>query len=194
MEEEFKIVIVLIGIVYSDDYLHPKEFDWLENMIKSKDFTEAQYNILLSELSNPSKDHLQSFSQIANYFTRSRIIDFARYAFNIDGDYSQSEKKAYHYLRDIHEKLSKDINDEAPQAALSVLHNVEQKIFYNELDQLGKSLSMKPKHPFTTLGLSLNNLFTTIFSRNKLTLKLGVIFFLILIIFVVVNYYFIYFD
>lgn len=143
VQNKIKVVKVLIGLCHIDKKLDKKEAAWIENTIQRLSFEPNQTNDLIKEIKNPSKNIIQTFQSIDDERMREKTLDLARYLFSLDDHLCENEKKIYRQLKDAHELVTNQRKNYTSEIANDLIKMEKDKVFYDELKTLGKTLSKK---------------------------------------------------
>lgn len=181
MNDEEKMLKVLINLAHIDLDLSKNEIDWLTGFIKRQSFTEVQKDSLFEELRNPSMKYIETFKSIESFFTRGKLIDLSRPLFHIDGKFTKNEKSSYLKLKEVHEQLSGDLIDIQQDAASAMAKDSNDLVFYKEIEELGRVLNNKDN----TLGYSIfpSFIFADLFTGGKYAFRFGVLIVLLLLVY-----------
>ena len=138
-----KMLRVLIALCHVDKKLDQREVKWINKTIKRFSFSQDQINNLNFEIHNPSKEFINIFKSIDDYSVRIKTMDLARHAFGLDENLCQNEKNVFQLLTSIHNELSNNTSSTQQEAAKSLIQGHKDKLFYRELEILGKTLTDK---------------------------------------------------
>ena len=144
LDNQFKMMRVLIALCHIDHQLDKREVKWIKNTIKRFEFTPDQLETLDQELQRPSADFLEIFKSINNHSARAKTLDLARYAFCLDEKLCHREKEVFKELKSIHNNSSPINPQDQKKVAQSIIEQENSKNFYRDLEVLGKTLNQKP--------------------------------------------------
>jgi len=139
MQNEERLLKVLINISAVDFSFSKDERESIEIILEKYPFNALQKQAILKEMNAPSGDFITHFKDIDSSYVRSKALDFARYLFHIDNQYTKEEKNAYLQLQEIQQRpyVVPVENDEEKLTA-------NQEIsFYEDIDDFGQKLSKK---------------------------------------------------
>ena len=160
-ENHYRMVRVLIALCHLDKKIDQKELKWIEKIISVHPFSDSQKASLIYDVKNPSQDFLSIFNTIDNYSIRLRTLDLVRYAFSIDGNLCQNEKKIFQELNSIHKSLSPNIIKNLSRVAKTIVKEEKNKELFRDIEVLGRTLSQKgsrPSHIFFSTGWIIHSL------------------------------------
>ena len=138
---------VIIALCHIDKKIDQKELRWIKKIISMHSFSDYQKSTLINDIEHPQKDFLSIFKTIDDYSTRLRTLDLARYAFSIDNNLCQNEKKIFEELNSIHKSLSPNVVKNMKHVAKTIVEEEKNKDLYKDLEIFGRALSQKGTRP-----------------------------------------------
>ena len=148
---EYLTLIILVNLAHVDERMDYQELKWLRNSIRSYPLTNEERDRVNLEIENPSHDYYSLFKLIDNFYVRSQIMMFAKYLFAVDGNFDETEKKAYHKLKQIHDELSVGVTADQQQTAHEIIKESKAYYLYQNLEQMGKEMSSSGYRSYSKL-------------------------------------------